>query len=226
MRVLIVPVMLFLAACGSPSVPDSGVGFDDYIDFSAQQSARETALREAAARDAALRGGAVPQGPVVSDETTGRAVDLIADAPQDGTATALPQVSVNNPGISDENSFDAVSGRESIESDAARRAAQAEALVVIAPTALPTRRGGTRPNIVAFALETTNLPGQSLYRRSNILTESRFNRACGRYASSDLAQEAFLAEGGPERDRMGVDPDGDGFACFWDPRPFRTARGG
>jgi N-acetylmuramoyl-L-alanine amidase len=22
---------------------------------------------------------------------------------------------------------------------------------------------------------------------------------------------------------MGVDPDGDGFACSWDPRPFRTA---
>ena len=37
----------------------------------------------------------------------------------------------------------------------------------------------------------------------------------------DQAQQDFLAKGGPERDRMGVDPDGDGFACAWDPRPFR-----
>ena len=27
-----------------------------------------------------------------------------------------------------------------------------------------------------------------------------------------------------ERDRMGLDPDGDGFACAWDPAPFRLAR--
>ena len=38
-----------------------------------------------------------------------------------------------------------------------------------------------------------------------------------------LAQEEFLRTGGPERDKLGVDPDGDGFACAWDPRPFRTA---
>jgi hypothetical protein len=32
-----------------------------------------------------------------------------------------------------------------------------------------------------------------------------------------------LANGGPERDKEGLDPDGDGFACGWDPRPFRSA---
>ena len=45
--------------------------------------------------------------------------------------------------------------------------------------------------------------------------------ACARYGSPDLAQQAFLAAGGPDRDRRGLDPDGDGFACAWDPRPFR-----
>jgi hypothetical protein len=45
----------------------------------------------------------------------------------------------------------------------------------------------------------------------------------GDVPSDDLAQEAFLSEGGPERDRLGVDPDGDGFACRWDPTPFRRA---
>ena len=47
--------------------------------------------------------------------------------------------------------------------------------------------------------------------------------ALPRYASPDKAQQDFLAKGGPDRDRLGVDPDGDGFACSWDPRPFRTA---
>ena len=41
--------------------------------------------------------------------------------------------------------------------------------------------------------------------------------------SSDLAQKAFLSRGGPERDILLLDPDGDGFACKWDPRPFRLA---
>ena len=37
------------------------------------------------------------------------------------------------------------------------------------------------------------------------------------------AQQAFLEAGGPERDRKGLDPDGDGYACAWDPTPFRAA---
>ena len=41
--------------------------------------------------------------------------------------------------------------------------------------------------------------------------------------SDAAAQEAFLKAGGPERDRYGLDPDGDGFACRWDPTPFRAA---
>ena len=31
--------------------------------------------------------------------------------------------------------------------------------------------------------------------------------------------------GGPERDQFGIDPDGDGYACSWDPSPFRKAVG-
>ena len=34
----------------------------------------------------------------------------------------------------------------------------------------------------------------------------------------------FLAAGGPERDRKGIDPDGDGFACGFNPAPFRAAK--
>ena len=43
---------------------------------------------------------------------------------------------------------------------------------------------------------------------------------------SDLAQIEFLERGGPARDRLGLDPDGDGYACAWDPTPFRKASQG
>ena len=45
---------------------------------------------------------------------------------------------------------------------------------------------------------------------------------CGRFRDADAAQRAFLAGGGPESDRYGIDPDGDGFACRWDPAPYRA----
>ena len=51
----------------------------------------------------------------------------------------------------------------------------------------------------------------------------RAQRACGHYPSPDQAQIDFLASGGPERDKLGLDPDGDGYACAWNPAPFRTA---
>lgn len=125
--------------------------------------------------------------------------------------------------ISDEQDFGAVSSRETIESDAERIARNRANYQIVQPTALPVRPGGSSgPNIVAFALSTTHAPGTPVYRRSGLSLNS--GNACGRFASADLAQEAFLADGGPERDRKGLDADGDGFACGWDPRPFRTAR--
>lgn len=125
----------------------------------------------------------------------------------------------NNTGISDEQDFAAVASRETIESDAERIARNKAQYTVIQPTAVPERTE-TGPNIVEFALSTTHGPGQQMYTRSALrLTDPAV--ACARYGSPDLAQQAFLAAGGPERDRRGLDPDGDGFACTWDPRPFR-----
>ena len=118
--------------------------------------------------------------------------------------------------------FSAVSSRESIASDAARIEQNKAARQVVAPTALPDRPSDTGPNIVTFALQSTNALGQSIYRRSGNTTAEGLARNCARYGSSDLAQEAFLASGGPERDPKRLDPDGDGFACYWDPTPFRN----
>jgi hypothetical protein len=80
-------------------------------------------------------------------------------------------------------------------------------------------------NIAAFALSTSHPVGQQMYRRTGANLRSA-TRACGNFPSDTLAQEAFLEGGGPERDRLGVDPDGDGYACQWDPAAFRLARQG
>lgn len=122
-------------------------------------------------------------------------------------------------GISDEQDFNAVASRETIESDAARIERNRQQYTVIQPTAVP-QRTETGPNIVQYALQTQHNPGTQMYSRSSLrFTDPQ--AACARYTSADLAQQAFLEAGGPQRDRRGLDPDGDGFACSWDPRPFR-----
>jgi len=136
------------------------------------------------------------------------------------TASPTPR----KTGISDEQDFGAVSGRETIESDKERLARQRAQYVVIEPTDVPTGRSGKGATVVEFALSTTNNVGQSVYSRSKIFAQSRFVRNCLKYPSPDLAQAAFLQSGGPKKDRKGLDPDGDGFACSWDPEPFRNAK--
>jgi len=147
------------------------------------------------------------------------ALAACAEPPAD---EALAAAEAGKAGISDEQDFDAVAARETIESDRERLAAQREQYVFIPPTALPDTAGVERPIIIDFALRTRHQPGQQRWKRSDIRLQS-YARACGRYPAADLAQEDFLKAGGPERDRLGIDPDGDGFACGWDPRPFRLA---
>ena len=122
--------------------------------------------------------------------------------------------------------FDAVSSRESIESDAARIASNRQQYEVIQPTALPSRAGDTQPNVVQYALQSNHPLGTKVYRRAGLASAAKFQRNCAQYNSADEAQIEFLTLGGPERDRKGLDPDGDGFACAWDPTPFRRAANG
>ncbi|WP_299150653.1 hypothetical protein [uncultured Tateyamaria sp.] len=146
-----------------------------------------------------------------------------------GVVNASPSnaapVLLNNPGISDENNFDAVASRESIESDAARIAANRQQYEVVQPTALPSRTGTDQPNVVQYALQTRHPKGTKVHRRFGS-SAAKAQRNCATYNSADEAQIDFLARGGPARDRRGIDPDGDGYACAWDPAPFRRASGG
>ena len=97
-------------------------------------------------------------------------------------------VAVDNAGISDENDFGAVSGRQSIESDKARIAANRAQYAIVQPTALPSRAGGSQPNVVAYALETKHPLGTQVHRRRGFATAAKTQRNCAVYNSADDAQ--------------------------------------
>ncbi|WP_308446156.1 hypothetical protein [Roseovarius pelagicus] len=230
-----------LAACGT-SIPESGpntgagVGFGNYDEYQARQ-------------DAALAGDPVPAPSVVSttaldgtseseqiaaqaraaldndDQVEERAANSGERVVQASPDNAPPAV-VNSVGISNENNFDAVGNQRTIEDDAARIAVNRQQYQVAAVEALPSRSGGQGANIVAYALKTKHPVGTQVYRRVGVNKSGRYAKNCAKYTGPDLAQIDFLDKGGPERDRLGLDPDGDGYACGWDPRPFRKAQGG
>lgn len=211
--------LIVLAACQPMSPNDA---------FNNSNDRFEDARRAQAARDAALSTSRQSLPAPVGVETQ-ELQPTVTEIPLDQTgtetaATASPTAptAVRSGAISDENDFEAVSGRETIESDAARLERNRAQYVVITPTSLPSRAGNV-PNIVKYAIQTNNPVGVALYKRNGFSTQNRHLRNCQKFASQDLAQQDFLARGGPIRDRQGLDPDGDGFACRWDPRPFRAS---
>ena len=238
-----VVLCLGVVACTQP-VPDSGagVGFTDYTTYSQSRDASLAASTGtgAGAPLAPTTGFSTASVGAAIDAADGRLAAPVRTSPNQGVVIgsgdpARPrgnapagiqvesgEVQAGKAGISDENDFEAVKARETIQSDAERIAQNRAQYQVVQPGALPQRTGESGPNIVEYALATTHAPGVSMHKRSK-LSGNRSAAACAKFGSPDLAQEAFLAKGGPNRDRLGVDPDGDGYACSWDPRPFRTA---
>lgn len=131
----------------------------------------------------------------------------------------------DHAGISDENDFNAVASRETIESDKARLAQNRAAYQQIQPTENPERTGASEAavDLIQYALKAPNRLGEAIYPRSRIALTNP-EKACARYASPEAAQQAFLSSGGPKRDPKNLDPDGDGFACYWDPTPFQQVK--
>lgn len=248
--------LLGLAACEpSMPDSGAGVGFGSYSDFQRQQAQRDAALAgealpaplavseetlepsrtgvsgtvpTAGAPISATRPGAANQPETEAERIAAATAAALnsGQKPVDASPSNPAPLQMNSPGISSENDFNAVSAKRSIEGDAERLAQNRAQYEVVQPTAVPTRSGTSEPNIVQYALGTDNPMGRKLYTRSPLSTAARAARNCAEYASPDLAQADFLKRGGPERDRKGLDPDGDGYACAWDPRPFRKASGG
>ncbi len=248
MRAGFVMVLCGLAACGGPTVPNSapGAGFQDYNSYLRDRSANPAA---AAVTPPATGGfstdgaaAAIASAEAGTTATVAGAAPLasaapVAGAPLDPMALTGDRARGNAPagiqattsemnfvtgGVSDEQDFAAVKSRETIASDKARIEANRAQYMVIQPGALPVRPGDTGPNIAQYAIATNNPVGEPLYPRPSFYLVN-VKGACGKFTSPDLAQQAFLASGGPQKDPKALDPDGDGFACDWDPRPFRTA---
>lgn len=247
---LAVMILAGLAACG-PRVPESGPGpgFSDYnsyvrdrpINSPAQYPPSAVPTPPAAfstdiassAIDAAEAGTTVnatnaPRAPAAAANVAQplNPMALASDRPRGnapaGIAETTAEMGFVTSGVSDEQDFSAVTSRQTIESDKARLEANRAQYQVIQPGALPVRPGDTGPNIAQYAVATNNPVGVALYNRPSFYLVN-VKAACPKYPSPDLAQQAFLAAGGPQKDSKGLDPDGDGFACDWDPRPFRAA---
>lgn len=220
---------LALAACQvdpamvdeGPVDRDSALGADVPVNPDGDNGqGPEASLGDSSAHD---RASTEPVGPAAAHGRT-KDTETAAVSPVD-PADTLPHgtENVGSNRISDEQDFDAVSNRQSIESDAARLKARREAYLEIRYGDLPDRGDVVIPNIVAFALSTGNDVGERVWPRVVIMSEKRHERNCAVYANENFAQEAFLANGGPERNWQGLDPDGDGFACGWDPSSFRNS---
>lgn len=194
--VLLVIPALMLAGCDAqgPNL-SAGVGFGDYQTYLAE---REAALRGTApAPVAPASASPVPNASVGAIQPAPISVAPIAPAPADGAPLSAI------PGLTSAT-------------------APVPAPVAISPAATPPATAAA-PNLAAYALQAQNRLGQPVWPRGG-LALTNHDRACARFVSSDQAQMDFLRRGGPERDPRNLDPDGDGFACAWDPTPFQSVR--
>ncbi|MCQ0969661.1 hypothetical protein MLD63_04360 [Paracoccus sp. TK19116] len=80
---------------------------------------------------------------------------------------------------------------------------------------------GSTPVLVRYAYAADHAPGTVVWQRAGG-SAATAARVCASYADADRAQMAFLAAGGPDVDPRGMDPDGDGFVCGWDPARWRV----
>ena len=150
------------------------------------------------------------QAPPTGSADGAQALSGLADASAD-----------NDDDISDEQDFEAVSNRETIESDAERLKVQEIERREFAPAPLPERTGES--NVALFALQTSHDVGTEVYDRVRLFVfEAGVRNRCAEYPDSEAAQQAFLDAGGPEKDELRIDPDGDGFVCGWDPEIYRA----
>lgn len=110
------------------------------------------------------------------------------------------------------------------EEAARRREAARQQLVVINPETAPQVNTSANANVVRFARSTTHSVGDRVYSRNVLRSRSQSNSVCRRFSAAEDAQRQFLANGGPQEDRYNLDPDGDGFACDFDPSVYRQLR--
>ncbi len=154
-------------------------------------------------------------------DTTAMQPNTDTTAAQSGDKAPAAKAAVptpDNTGISNTQNFRAIKKQETIESDKAKLEALKSSYQQVDPDSVSVPSiPSNEINIAAYALKQKNAVGQKIYQRSSIRLSN-----CSRYRNDpDAAQRAFLRAGGPERDPRRLDPDGDGFACSWNPDFYR-----
>jgi hypothetical protein len=76
------------------------------------------------------------------------------------------------------------------------------------------------PVLTGYATRMAHQPGTTVWARAGA-DYTQAASACRDFVSASAAQTAFITAGGPSADPRGLDPDGDGYVCGWDPRPLR-----
>jgi hypothetical protein len=209
--------LMALAACGTGTAPSDvseGVGFSDYQAYQA--------------RRAALAAPPAPQAPPRQAQTALPPADVAAQpfAPVTGSQAWVP-VAPEAGGTPTRAAQTDVASLASAAIAEAETAAGGAGLPPVAAPAddfvappLPEGMVVLGANVVAFALSTDNAVGERVHARFPLRLGQPEVR-CQDFRTTDLAQDWFLTNDGPERDRAGLDPDGDGFACNWDPERYR-----
>jgi hypothetical protein len=203
---------VMLAAC-SQTIPNDGPEYFDSITpdpASLERKAQEDRLLQAEGLAVTVRPPA--EGTVSSDAT-------VMPANRSAETNTVP---LSDGTISNSQDFQTAKANDTIASDAAKLQQLKDNYQIIQPGAAPVRVSDI--NLAKYALAQTNPVGQKTYNRFSV-GGAKAKRKCERYISADEAQLDFLKSGGPEKDRNGIDPDGDGYACNWSPDVFRAMIG-
>ena len=94
-----------------------------------------------------------------------------------------------------------------------------EKRIVIEPDFAAELNQKSAVNVALYAIRTQNEVGQKIYERFPF--KQKKLDPCLRFVSTDDAQRFFLKNNGPKNDLWNLDPDGDGFACKWNPLRYR-----
>jgi hypothetical protein len=229
-----VAALATLAACSSaPNDVGEGVGFSDYQSYQTRRAAIGTPVAPPQAQPRRTVQTALPPADVTAQP--------FGTTPSGQAWTPGSPQAAGDAGLRDVASLASAAIAEAEGRGAMGAAPAAPAPVASAPPAgngaglppvtasgdnfvappLPEGMAVLGANVVAFALSTRNAVGERVHAR-NPLRLGRPEVRCGDFRTTDLAQDWFLTNDGPERDRAGLDPDGDGFACNWDPERYRA----
>lgn len=207
-RALGMTSVLVLAGCGSPWLGDETVVI-------APTSVAEASLQATTPEETVVVAATTPQ--VLPTEQLGATSAAVGPANRGSIAVTPDYVA--------EAAMVAVSsGSANVAPVAPTGSTGLQPVTTQAAAPVPARPSGSDyVNPVEFALVTSHPVGQAVYPRAAASVDAL---ACGGYRSGVAAQEAFLGAGGPQADPLGLDPDGDGYACDWDPAPYRSAARG